>query len=321
MSSLASSHCQQPVVHEGNPLAEQKTRWAVLLTLVMMVAEIGGGWFYNSMALLADGWHMSSHALALGLSVVAYRAARHFARDHRFSFGTWKIEVLGGFSSALLLVGVAGLMLFESVARLLDPSPIHYQQAIGIATVGLLVNLACAWLLKDDQGHHHGHAHHHDHHQGHDHHAHSHAHTQGHGHQDLNLRAAYLHVLADAATSVLAILALVGGMLWGADWLDPLMGIVGAVLVAIWARGLLRDTGRVLLDAEMDAPLVAEIREVIAELPDAEIRDLHVWRVGQVQYAAVLSLRMAVPIPAQAIRERLAIHEELVHLTIEIAQG
>ncbi|MGE6208889.1 CDF family Co(II)/Ni(II) efflux transporter DmeF [Aeromonas media] len=316
MSSLASSHCQQPVVHEGNPLAEQKTRWAVLLTLIMMVAEIGGGWFYNSMALLADGWHMSSHALALGLSVLAYRAARHFARDHRFSFGTWKIEVLGGFSSALLLVGVAGLMLFESVARLLDPSPIHYQQAIGIAIGGLLVNLACAWLLKDDHGHHHGHGHHHDHHDHHDHHGHHH-----HGHQDLNLRAAYLHVLADAATSVLAIFALVGGMLWGADWLDPLMGIVGAVLVAVWARGLLRDTGRVLLDAEMDAPLVAEIREVIAELPDAEIRDLHVWRVGQVQYAAVLSLRMAVPIPAQAIRERLAIHEELVHLTIEIAQG
>ncbi|MGE6138614.1 CDF family Co(II)/Ni(II) efflux transporter DmeF [Aeromonas rivipollensis] len=317
MSSLLSFHCHQPVVHQGNPLAERKTRWAVLLTLIMMVAEIGGGWFYNSMALLADGWHMSSHALALGLSVVAYRAARHFARDHRFSFGTWKIEVLGGFSSALLLVGVAGLMLFESVARLLDPSPIHYQQAIGIALLGLLVNLACAWLLKDDQGHHHGHAHHHDHHQGHDHDAHPH----DHGHQDLNLRAAYLHVLADAATSVLAIIALVGGMLWGADWLDPLMGIVGAVLVAIWARGLLRDTGRVLLDAEMDAPLVAEIREVIAELPDAEIRDLHVWRVGQVQYAAVLSLRMATPIPAQAIRERLAIHEELVHLTIEIAQG
>ena len=332
MSSLLSFHCHQPVVHQGNPLAERKTRWAVLLTLIMMVAEIGGGWFYNSMALLADGWHMSSHALALGLSVVAYRAARHFARDHRFSFGTWKIEVLGGFSSALLLVGVAGLMLFESVARLLDPSPIHYQQAIGIALLGLLVNLACAWLLKDDHDHHHGHAHHHDHdhHHGHAHHHDHHDHHQGHdhdahphdhGHQDLNLRAAYLHVLADAATSVLAIIALVGGMLWGADWLDPLMGMAGAVLVAVWARGLLRDTGRVLLDAEMDAPLVAEIREVIAELPDAEIRDLHVWRVGQVQYAAVLSLRMAVPVPAQAIRERLAIHEELVHLTIEIAQG
>ncbi|WP_413162663.1 CDF family Co(II)/Ni(II) efflux transporter DmeF [Aeromonas salmonicida] len=314
MSSLVSSHCHQPVVHQGNPLAEQKTRWAVLLTVIMMVAEISGGWFYNSMALLADGWHMSSHALALGLSVLAYRAARHFARDHRFSFGTWKIEVLGGFTSALLLVGVAGLMLFESVFRLLDPSPIHYQQAIAIALVGLLVNLACAWLLKDDQGHHHGHSH--DHHHGHDHHD----HADHHGHQDLNLRAAYIHVLADAATSVLAILALVGGMLWGADWLDPLMGIAGAVLVAVWAWGLLRDSGRVLLDAEMDTPLVAEIREVIADLSDAEIRDLHVWRVGQEQYACVLSLLMATPIPAGQIRERLAIHEELVHVTIEIAQ-
>ncbi|WP_429074232.1 CDF family Co(II)/Ni(II) efflux transporter DmeF [Aeromonas veronii] len=307
MSSLAQSHCHQPVIHEGNPLAEQKTRWAVLLTVIMMVAEIGGGWFYNSMALLADGWHMSSHALALGLSVLAYRAARHFARDHRFSFGTWKIEVLGGFTSALLLVGVAGLMLFESVFRLLDPSPIHYQQAIAIALVGLLVNLACAWLLKDDHGHHHhGHGHHHD-------------HDDHHGHQDLNLRAAYIHVLADAATSVLAILALVGGMLWGADWLDPLMGIVGAGLVAVWAWGLLRDSGRVLLDAEMDTPLVAEIREVIAELPGTDIRDLHVWRVGQQQYACVLSLLMVNPLPAQQIRERLAIHEELVHVTIEIA--
>lgn len=323
MSSLAQSHCYHPVIHEGNPLAERKTRWAVLLTVIMMVAEIGGGWFYNSMALLADGWHMSSHALALGLSVLAYRAARHFARDHRFSFGTWKIEVLGSFTSALLLVGVAGLMLFESVFRLLDPSPIHYQQAIVIAIAGLLVNLACAWLLKDDHGHHHGHSHghshgHHDDHHDHDHHDHD-DHHDHHGHQDLNLRAAYMHVLADAATSVLAILALVGGMLWRADWLDPLMGIVGAGLVAVWAWGLLRDSGRVLLDAEMDTPLVAEIREVIAELPGTDIRDLHVWRVGQQQYACVLSLLMVNPLPAQRIRERLAIHEELVHVTIEIA--
>jgi cation diffusion facilitator family transporter len=294
------------MINEGNPLAERKTRWAVLLTVIMMVAEIGGGWWFNSMALLADGWHMSSHALALGLSVLAYRAARRFARDHRFCFGTWKIEVLGGFTSALMLVGVALLMLFESVVRLLNPAQIHYQQAISIALCGLLVNLACAWLLKDD--------HHHDHHHGHDHHHHDHE------HHDLNLRAAYIHVLADAATSVLAILALCGGMWWGADWLDPVMGIVGAVLVGVWAIGLLRQTGRVLLDAEMDAPVVEEIREIIDEAPEgATLRDLHVWRVGQGSYACMLSLWSEQPLEADEMRRRLSIHEELVHITVEIS--
>lgn len=300
--------CHAPMINEGNPLAERKTRWAVLLTVIMMVAEIGGGWWFNSMALLADGWHMSSHALALGLSVLAYRAARRFARDHRFCFGTWKIEVLGGFTSALMLVGVALLMLFESVVRLLNPAQIHYQQAISIALCGLLVNLACAWLLKDD--------HHHDHHHGHDHHHHHHDHE----HHDLNLRAAYIHVLADAATSVLAILALCGGMWWGADWLDPVMGIVGAVLVGVWAIGLLRQTGRVLLDAEMDAPVVEEIREIIDEAPEgATLRDLHVWRVGQGSYACMLSLWSEQPLEADEMRRRLSIHEELVHITVEIS--
>jgi cation diffusion facilitator family transporter len=288
------------VFDEGNPLVERNTRWVVVLTALMMVAEIFGGWMYNSMALLADGWHMSSHALALGLSVLAYGAARRFAHGKRFAFGTWKIEVLGGYTSAVFLVGVAGLMLYQSAERLISPTPIHFDQAIAIVMVGLLVNLVCAWLLKDGHAHQHGHENH---------------------YHDLNLRSAYVHVVADAATSVLAILALFGGKLWGANWLDPVMGIVGAGLVAVWAYGLLRDTGRVLLDAEMDAPVVAEIYEVIAASPvKAEITDLHVWRVGKGKYACMLSLAVQGDATPDEFREQLSIHEELVHVTVEVNQ-
>lgn len=302
LSSSLEGWSHSHVFDEGNPLAERNTLWAVVLTAVMMAAEIAGGWMFNSMALLADGWHMSSHTLALGLSVLAYGAARRYAHDTRFAFGTWKIEVLGGYTSALLLVLIAGLMLYQSIERLIAPTPIHYDQAIAIAVVGLLVNLVCAWLLKDGHGH--------------DHHEHG---NHNHHHHDLNLRSAYLHVVADAATSVLAILALIGGKFWGASWLDPVMGIFGAGLVAVWAYGLLRDSGRVLLDAEMNAPVVAEIREVIEASPiSAHICDLHVWRVGKGKYACILSLLTTEEVEPDYFKRQLSIHEELIHLSVEV---
>ena len=299
-ASLRHSH----IFDEGNPLAERNTRWAILLTAVMMVAEISGGWIFNSMALLADGWHMSSHALALGLSVLAYSAARRFAKDKRFAFGTWKIEILASYTSAILLMGVAALMLFQSIERLISPTQIHYNEAIVIALMGLAVNLACAWLLKDHDNHDHGH---------------SHGESHAHRHHDLNLRSAYVHVLADAATSVLAIVALFGGKLWGADWLDPVMGIAGAILVSVWAWRLLQDSSRVLLDAEMDAPVVAEIDDVITASPiAAEITDLHVWRVGKAKYACIVALDVASYVAPDYFRTQLSIHEELAHITVEI---
>ncbi|SEA16530.1 CDF family Co(II)/Ni(II) efflux transporter DmeF [Variovorax sp. YR216] len=302
----AGSHSH--VFDDGNPLGEKNARLAVLLTAAMMVLEIVGGYWFNSMALLADGWHMSSHALALGLSVAAYTMARRLSGNTRFAFGTWKIEILAGYTSAIFLLLVAGWMAYQSVERLFSPAAIHYEQAIVVAVVGLLVNLACAWLLKD--GHHH-------HHHGHEHHGHDHDHH--HGHQDLNLRSAYIHVLADAATSILAIAALLGGLLWGFGWLDPVMGIVGSVLVAVWALGLLRDTSRVLLDAEMDAPVVAEIHEAIAASPvPAHICDLHVWRVGRAKYACILVVEVQQAASPTYFRQLLGIHEELVHVTVEV---
>ncbi len=312
----AANHHHSHVFDEVNPRAERNTRWVVGLTAAMMVAEIVGGLLFNSMALLADGLHMSSHALALGLSLLAYAAARRFARDPRFAFGTGKVEVLGGYTSAVLLVGFALLMVFGSVERLLAPVPIHYNQAILVACLGLLVNLLSAWLLHGGHDHHHHHSG-----RGHDH---DHRHGGAgrghhHAHQDLNLRGAYLHVLADAATSVFAIVALFGGKLWGAAWLDPVMGLVGATLVSVWAYGLLRESARVLLDAEMDAPVVAEVRTVVRALPVAvEITDLHVWRVGKGKYACILALVSAEVLTPEAVRQALAVHEELVHVTVEV---
>ncbi len=306
------------VFDQTNPLAERSTRLVMWITAAMMVVEIAAGWWYNSMALLADGWHMSSHAVAIGLSAFAYSAARRYAQDPRFAFGTWKIEILGGFASAIFLLGVAALMIFGSTERILAPQPIQYKEAIAIAVLGLLVNIVCALILG--QAHHHDHGHGHDAHHGHHHDHHDHGHGE---HQDLNLKSAYIHVIADAATSVLAIAALAGGWLFGWSWLDPVMGLVGAVLVAVWAKGLIVDTGRVLLDREMDHPVVEEIREVAeasgAGTAASRVTDLHVWRVGKNVYSCALSLVTQDPALTPArVRAALAVHEEIVHATIEI---
>lgn len=308
------------VFDAGNAEAERSTRIVMWITLVTMVAEITAGWWFNSMALLADGWHMSSHAVAIGLAAMAYAFSRRHARDPRFAFGAWKVEVLGGFTSAIFLVGVAGLMIKESLERIASPQPIHYQEAIIVGVLGLLVNIVCAFILG--QAHHHGHGHSHDHGHGHDHH---HAHHDHHDHhdEDLNLKSAYVHVLADAATSVLAILALVGGWQLGWAWLDPLMGIVGAVLVGTWAKGLIAETSKVLLDREMDAPVVDEIREVVEAREQAgattRITDLHVWRVGQHAYACALTvLTDDAALTPDLVRQRISVHEEVVHATIEV---
>jgi cation diffusion facilitator family transporter len=300
-------HCQSPGFDSGNPLAERGIRRALWLTAIMMVIEIAGGWWFNSMAVLADGWHMSSHSVALGLSAFAYTFARRQARHHRYAFGTWKIEVLGGYTSAILLLAVAALMTFQSIERLVAPQAIQYSEAIAIAVVGLLVNLICAYWLRGTHRHEHEHDHQHDH---------AHAHSG-----DVNVRAAYVHVLADAATSVFAIIALVGGLLWGAAWLDPLMGLVGAALVSVWAWGLLRDSGRILLDAEMDAPVVAEVRAVIEQgAVPARITDLHVWRVGRARYAVVVSVATPSDRDGEYFRRALCVHEELAHVTVEVTR-
>lgn len=294
---------------EGNPLAQKKILWATILTGLMMIFEIAGGWIFNSMALLADGWHMSSHMMALGLAYVAYRAARHFAHDQRFSFGTWKIEILAGYSSAILLMVVALFMAFQSIERLFHPVQIHYNEAILIAIIGLVINLICAWLLHDDHDHH---AHHQAHH-----HPHSHGH---HDHHDLNQKAAFLHVVADALTSVLAIIALFAGKYFGWDFLDAVLGIVGAVLVGRWSFGLMAETGKTLLDAEMDHPVVDEVRDVIAGLSiDVKITDIHVWKVGKGKFSVILALESHDKnLNADMVRRALSVHEELVHISVEI---
>ena len=291
----------------GNRSGERRTWVVVGITAATMLVEIVAGVLTGSMALLADGWHMATHVVALSIAGVAYLLARRWVRDDRFAFGTWKIEVLGAFTSALLLGVVALAMVWESVLRLMHPESIRFAPALVVAVVGLAVNLVSA-LVLGHPGHEHDHGHDHDH---------DHEHEHAHGH-DLNLRSAYFHVVADAFTSVLAIVALSAGLWGGWVWLDPVMGIVGAGVIAWWARGLLADSARVLLDREMDSPVVAQLRHAIESDGDAEISDLHVWRVGRASYAAVVTIVAENPATPAAYRERVTHIRPLVHVSVEV---
>jgi cation diffusion facilitator family transporter len=277
--------------------AERRTRIVIGITAAMMIVEIIAGLMSHSMALLADGWHMSTHVLAFVITAMAYYFARTQAGNARFSFGTGKIGVLGGFTSAVVLSIVAFLMAGESIHRLFVPLEIHFNEAIGIACIGLLVNLGCALLLADR---------HHD-------------HDDGSSHQhDLNLRAAYLHVLADAFTSVLAITALTGGKFFGWAWLDPVVGIIGSGVVFSWAYTLLRDTSGILLDRTPSlSDLPEEIRRAVESDGDSLVTDLHVWQVGIGKFAAMISIVAHEPKSSDSYRALLSGREELVHVTIE----
>ena len=281
---------------------ERRTWLVVLLTASMMVVEIAAGYLYGSMALLADGWHMGTHVAALAISLFAYRYARHHADNPAYSFGTGKVGALGGFASAVALAVVALMMGMESVKRLVFPETIHFDQAILVAVIGLVVNLVSAWLLHGGQGHDHHH----------------HEHDEGHGHHDHNLRAAYLHVLVDALTSLLAIVALFTGKYFGWVWMDACMGLVGAALITRWGYGLLRETSGVLLDGTPGRERLGQIREAIESDEDNRVSDLHVWRLGPRSYGVIVSLVTHHPRDPEHYKDLLGEFSELEHITVEI---
>ncbi|WP_268797913.1 CDF family Co(II)/Ni(II) efflux transporter DmeF [Pseudomonas huanghezhanensis] len=307
-ASYTHDHVFLGASHDENA---KRTLWVVALTVVMMVAEIAAGYITGSMALLADGFHMATHAGALGIAAAAYSYAKRHAGSARYSFGTGKVGDLGGFASALILGLVSIGIAAESLMRLFEPTRVEFGTATLIAVVGLVVNIVSAFLLSGSHGHQHGHSHGH----GHDHpHDHGHPHA-AHG-QDNNLRSAYVHVLADALTSILAIAALLAGKFLGWVWLDPAMGIVGALVIARWAWSLMRDTSGVLLD-QTDNHLAQEIREILESSGDVRITDLHVWRVGPEARAAIVSVMGDATVDADSIRQRLSPVHEVTHLTVE----
>jgi cation diffusion facilitator family transporter len=288
---------------------EKRTLVVVIITFITMIAEIFFGWLSNSMALLADGWHMGTHAFALGVSLIAYIMARKYTQDETFTFGTWKIEILGAYTSAIVLGIVGVMMIFSSIERLISPLNIHYNQALFVAVLGLLVNLVCAVIL--DRGGH-SHEHEHDHHKKNEHSQHDHK------HEDLNLKSAYMHVVADALTSVLAIIALLGAKYFAFNWLDPFIGIVGAGLILRWSFSLLKDTGGILLERETDDSIVNEVRNKIESDGDSKVSDLHIWKVAQNKYACMMSLVTARNYTIDEYKTRLNNVHELAHVTIEV---
>ncbi|MDR6394606.1 CDF family Co(II)/Ni(II) efflux transporter DmeF [Herbaspirillum seropedicae] len=316
-SPFRHEHVYLGANHDRNT---RRTLWVVVLTAVMMVAEIAAGYLTGSMALLADGFHMATHTGALAIAAGAYVFARRHAHDQRFSFGTGKVGDLAGFASALVLAVIAIGIGGESLWRLASPSPVEFGEAIVIAVIGLMVNIASALLLME--GHHHDHAHH----DAHAHHAHHTDHSD-HGHgkdhpphhhahaRDNNLRSAYLHVVADALTSVLAIAALLAGLYLGWTWLDPAMGVVGAVVIARWSYSLLRASATVLLDVT-DEQVATRIRQALADEP-VQIDDLHVWRIGPTARAAIVSLSGPAEQEETPLRQKLAALEQLQHLSLE----
>ncbi|HXO72594.1 MAG TPA: CDF family Co(II)/Ni(II) efflux transporter DmeF [Bradyrhizobium sp.] len=302
------THSLEPWAHDhvflGHQHArnERRTGFVVAVTAIMMVGEIAAGSYYGSMALLADGWHMATHAAALGIAAAAYLFARRQAGSSRFAFGTGKFGDLAAFSSAIILAMIAVQVAYESVVRLVHPVPIAYGEAILVAALGLAVNLVSAWLLRDTHDH--------------DHHGHGHS-QEGHHHRDNNLRAAYVHVLADAATSILAIVALVMAMLLQWVWVDPAVGIVGSLVIASWAYGLIRDSGAVLLDVSADKTIETVIRERLETKGD-RVTDLHLWQVGPGHRAAVISIVSDNPLPPATYKRRLRGLRGLSHVTVEV---
>jgi cation diffusion facilitator family transporter len=280
--------------------AEKNTKIVMLFTAVTMVVEIAAGTLFGSMALLVDGWHMATHVAAFGITVFAYQYARSHATDPKYTFGTGKVSVLGGFASAVGLGVIAFIMALESAARLFQPQTIQFNEAIGVAIIGLTVNLASAWLLQGDRDHHHDHHHNHNH------------------DRDHNLRAAYLHVLADALTSVFAIIALFAGKFLGWVWMDAMMGVVGAGVIAKWSYGLVRDTGSILLDGSIDKRIKLDVITAIEKDADNRVTDLHIWYIGQNHLAATISLVTHYPQTPEYYKNLLSHIPSLSHVAIEV---